>query len=167
VEDPFHHRFHLVGIGGEVEFGVVAVIQPIVGKHIVDAEVAGVIGHVVNARVGEVAQQVGVVQPGHGDFRNTHFQKGGEGGKNALLAFLHAKTRRCGEVAPLLNAAADEHFRVGLANLSQPAGTFQIAIYHQNAIFAGGFVHASEHFDTASPKVLRLDPCLSEDPRKV
>jgi len=31
------------------------------------------LGHVVDARVGEVTQQVGIVQPGHGDLGNTHF----------------------------------------------------------------------------------------------
>jgi hypothetical protein len=90
----FDHRLHLIGVSREIELGVIAVIQPVVGKHVVDAEVAGVVRHVVDARMGEVTQQVGVVQPGHGDFGNTHFQKGAEGGEDPLLALFHAKARR-------------------------------------------------------------------------
>ena len=45
----------MVGVGGEVEACFVAFGDAGVGEPYVDAEMAGVVGHVVDAGVGEVA----------------------------------------------------------------------------------------------------------------
>ena len=46
---------HLRRVSREIQPRLVAVFQPVVGKKIVDAEMAGVVRHVVNAGMGEVA----------------------------------------------------------------------------------------------------------------
>ena len=47
------HLLELVLIGGEVELGVSCSAEPAVEEEEVDAEVAGVVGHVVDAGVAE------------------------------------------------------------------------------------------------------------------
>ena len=61
-------------------------------EKVVDAEVAGVVRHVVHAGVGEVGQHVRPVEAGHGDFGNQHLLEGGEGGEDALAARLAAES---------------------------------------------------------------------------
>ena len=66
-EDGLRALADLVEISRKVELCVVAVLQAVISEHVVDAEVAGVVRHVVAARVREVAEQVGAVEPGHSD----------------------------------------------------------------------------------------------------
>ena len=71
------------------------------GKHVVDAEVAGVVGHVVDAAVAEVAEDVRPVEPGHGDLAAAHLQEGREGAEDALLLRVHAEAGGRSEVPAL------------------------------------------------------------------
>ena len=52
-----------MGVGGEVEIGSKTIAQTIVGEHIVQTEVASVVRHIVDPRVGEVTEDVGIVYP--------------------------------------------------------------------------------------------------------
>ncbi len=117
-----------MGVGGEVEVGGKTIAQTIVGEHVVQTEVASVVRHVVNPRVGEVAEDVGIVQPRHRDFGNTHFEERAEGAENPLFACFHAESSGGGEVTALHDTGGDEDFRIGIVNLFQSAGAFQIAI---------------------------------------
>ena len=133
-----------MGVGGEVEIGSKTIAQTIVGEHIVQTEVASVVRHIVNPRVGEVAEDVGIVQPRHRDFGNTHFQERAEGAKNPLFACFHPEPSSSGEVTTLHDARGDEDVRIGIVNLFQTAGAFEIAIDDLHFFHALGFAHPSE-----------------------
>ena len=60
--------------------------QPIVGEHVVDAEVARVVGHVIDARMAEVRQHVGEIEARHRDLADAHFQERAKRRVDPLLA---------------------------------------------------------------------------------
>ena len=49
---------HLISIRWEVKTGFITIVQSVVGKHIIDTKVTGIVCHVVDTRVGEVTQEV-------------------------------------------------------------------------------------------------------------
>jgi hypothetical protein len=63
---------------------VVVIGQPVGGEHVVDAEVAGVVRHVVHAGVAEVSEDVALVEAGHGDLGDDHLEERGERGVDTL-----------------------------------------------------------------------------------
>eukprot|EP01083_Nonionella_stella_P031409 86026_1 len=79
-------------ITGEVEFGIISIFQSIVGKHIVDSKVACVVRHIIHTRMTEMTKDIGPVQPRHGDFTATHFQKCRKGTEHTLLGGMHSKS---------------------------------------------------------------------------
>ncbi len=128
LKTEVQHRLQLQGVGREVEPGLVAFGQRVVGEEVVDAEVAGVVGHVVDPRVGEVGEDVGVVEPGHGDLRDHHLEEGREGAEDSLSPRFRAESGGHGEVVALHDAGVDIDLGVILADMVQAAGTFEIRI---------------------------------------
>jgi len=92
MEDPLDAGRHLAAVGREVEpGGRGVVVEAVVGEEVVEPEVAGVVGHVVDAGVGEVAEQVAPVEAGHGDLGHAHLEEGAEGAEDALPPGPHAE----------------------------------------------------------------------------
>src|SRR5215831_17315273 len=80
-------------------------------------KLAGVVGHVVDAAVAVVREDVREVQARHRDLADGHLQEGAESGIDALLAFGGAETGGRRKVAALHDAAPHEHLRVLLADM--------------------------------------------------
>ena len=123
LEDALDAGRKLVLVGREVQPGRVGAVHrrhAAVGVHAVDAEVTGVVGHVIDAAVAEVRQHVREVQPRHGDLADAHLEKGAERRVDALLARDRAEAGGRRVVAALHDAAADEHLRMFLADVVQP-----------------------------------------------
>src|ERR1700679_658712 len=118
-------------IGGDVHacrvFGVSG-FHAAVGEHAVDAEVAGVVRHVVDAAVAEMREDVGEVQPRHRDFADAHLEEGAERGEYSLPSLRRSKAGGRGKIATFHDAAAYENLRMLFADVMQSAGTFQIVI---------------------------------------
>src|ERR1700677_756471 len=89
--------------------------QPSVREHAVDSEMAGVVAHVVDATVAEVRQHIGVVQPSHGDFADTHFQECAERGIYPLFSLFRAEARRSRKVPAFHDPTTNEDLRMPLS----------------------------------------------------
>ena len=86
---------------------------PAVGKHAVDAEVAGVVSHVIHPAVTEVGHHIGKVQARHGDLADAHFQKRAEGARKCpVCPASRSEAGRGREVAAFHDAAADKDLRM-------------------------------------------------------
>lgn len=138
-EDLVHDGLHLLTVRGEVERGALRVHEAVVGEEVVQAEVAGVVGHLVDAAVREVRQHRAAVQTGHGDLRDAHLQERGEGGEHTLALAVAAKAEpgRGGEVASLHDTGGDEGFGVLGGDGLQTGGTSQVGVDDHHP--AGGF----------------------------
>src|ERR1700721_3839106 len=137
----------LMLIGGEVQAGRVLGVSRFpaaVGEHAVDAEVAGVVRHVVDAAVAEMREDVGEVQPRHRDFADAHLKEGAERCENSLPSLGCAKAGGRGKIASLHDAAAYEDFRMLFAYVVQSAGSFQIVIEDPHRRHSLGFFDAIE-----------------------
>ena len=154
VEDRLQHRLELQGVGREVEPGQVALGQAVVGEEVVDAEMAGVVGHVVDPGVGEVGEDIGLVEAGHGDFGDHHLEKGGEGAEDPLPARLGAETGGHREVVALHDAAVDIDLGIVLADMVQAAGAFEVGI-DDDDLFPD-IVHPRRISQTILPKSSRF-----------
>ena len=84
-----HAGGELVLVRGEIQPRRVLAVHrrdAAIGEHAVDAEMAGVVGHVVDAAVAEVGQDVREVQARHGDLADAHLEEGAERRVDALFA---------------------------------------------------------------------------------
>ena len=136
VEDLLHARRELVLVGGEIEpRGVVAVVgQAIVGEHVVDAEVAGVVGHVVDAGVAEMGQHVGVVQARHRDFADAHLQERAERADRSPACPSSMPKPAAAEKLPRsMMPASTNTSGMLLADVVQAAGAFQVVVEDAHA----------------------------------
>ena len=79
-ENGLHNLFSLQDISWEIEPSLVAavVLKAVVSEHIVDAEVASIVRHVINTRMRKVREDIAFVQPSHCDLGATHLQEGGK-----------------------------------------------------------------------------------------
>src|SRR5882757_6062062 len=116
-----------------------------VGEHAVYAEMTGIVRHIVDAAMAEMRQHIREIEARHRDFADAHFQESAECAVNALLALRRAEGGG-GEVAALHDSAANEDFRVALANMVQTAGTFEIVVEHPHACEPLHLAHAIENF---------------------
>src|ERR1700676_4756568 len=64
----------------------VAGLDASVGNHAVDAEMKGIVGHVIDAAVAEVRQHVREIETRHRDLADAHFEERAEGGVDTLPA---------------------------------------------------------------------------------
>src|SRR5262249_16741621 len=114
-EDALHAGGELMPVDRKVEPGLVLPVSrrdPSIREHRIDAEVAGVVGHVVDTAVTEVREDVGRVEARHGDLADTHLQERGEGREDALLPRGRAEARGGREVAALHDATPHEDLRM-------------------------------------------------------
>ena len=131
MENPLYHGVELPRISREVQAGrQVLVKEAIIGKEIVEAEMARIIRHVVGATVAEMTQYITKIETGHSDFTDAHFQKGGKRTKNTLPPLLHAKPGSRTEIPAFHDATPDEHLRVCLVDDVEARGALQVAINH-------------------------------------
>lgn len=76
--------------------------------------------------MGEVGEDIAVVQACHRDFGDDHLKKRGEGGEDTKLPFLETKTGGSTEVATLHDPRWDEDFGVLLMDGLQTGRALQI-----------------------------------------
>mmetsp|Transcript_18498 Transcript_18498/g.60713 ORF Transcript_18498/g.60713 Transcript_18498/m.60713 type:complete len:518 (+) Transcript_18498:204-1757(+) len=128
---PEHSRNHLeqlVVVSWEVEPGGLVLVEPVVRKEVVEAVVAGVVRHVVDAAVREVAEDVGVVEPRHGHLRHAHLEEGSERREDRLLALVHAEPGGGLEVSALHDARLDENVGELLVDHLEPRRALQVRV---------------------------------------
>lgn len=58
----------------------------------------------------EAAEEIAVVQPGHGNLRDTHLEEGGGSGEGPLLPLIRAETSSSEKVSTLHDTGGDEDF---------------------------------------------------------
>mmetsp|Transcript_31589 Transcript_31589/g.61635 ORF Transcript_31589/g.61635 Transcript_31589/m.61635 type:complete len:493 (-) Transcript_31589:378-1856(-) len=160
-EDRFHASLELQSIGWEVQFGVVAIFQPIVREEVVDSEVASVVCHVVAAAVAEMAEQVTVVQAGHRQLRAAHLQKRGERAVDALFAFLHAEASCGRDVPPLHDPTSDEDIFVVLVDRVETCRALQVVVDNSHALLLVRRVHPGQNIAHHLPKLLAVGYLLA------
>ena len=74
-----------------------------------------------------MAEYVAVVQAGHGDLRNDHLKKGGEGGKDTELVGFETKACRSGKIPAFHDSGRNKHLGMSLVDHLQTSRSLQIA----------------------------------------
>lgn len=74
----------------------------------------------------EMAEDIAVVQPCHGDLGNNHFKERREGSENAELFRVETKASCCREVAALHDTGWNKDFRMLLVNNLDAGRTLQV-----------------------------------------
>lgn len=77
--------------------------------------------------MGEMRENVAVVQTCHSDLRDDHLQESGECREDTKLVLVESESSCSREVASLHDAGADEDLGVLLVDDLQPSGALQIA----------------------------------------
>eukprot|EP00906_Rhabdomonas_costata_P016067 RCo023040 len=139
---------HLVEVRGEVQPGHVAELQAVVSEPVVQPKVAGVVRHVVHPRVTEMAQDIRLVHPCHGNLADDHLQESAEGGEDALLLSSEPKPRGGREITALHHPTGDEALREGLAHQLHPRRALQVAVNEEGVLVLprlGQLFHDGHH----------------------
>mmetsp|Transcript_62590 Transcript_62590/g.186522 ORF Transcript_62590/g.186522 Transcript_62590/m.186522 type:complete len:269 (-) Transcript_62590:204-1010(-) len=107
-EHGLHQLLHLLHVGREEELrGRVRLrLQPGVREKVVDAEVAHVVGHVVDTAVAEVAEHVAAVEARHRHLADDHLLEGRKGAEDALAAGVCKPEAGAGEEVATLHHSA-------------------------------------------------------------
>jgi len=149
-EDTLDDGVHLGCIGGEVEPGR-CVHETVITKHVVNTEMAGIISDLIDTAMREVAKEVAVIQPGHGDLGDTHLKESGKGGEDTLLLFVETETGSCGEVATLHDTGGDEHLGVLLVDDLETGRALEITVDTITLLAASSFEIWSRTLQTLVP----------------
>ena len=75
MEDSSYHCIHLAYVSGKVKSGIAAFLNVVVGKEIIQSEMTRVVRHVVHTGMGEMGQNIGLIQSRHSDLRDDHFHE--------------------------------------------------------------------------------------------
>jgi hypothetical protein len=70
-----------------------------------------------------MAKEIAVVEAGHGDFRDTHFEESGEGGEDTILLFVKTETGCSRKIATFHDTGGNKDLRVLLVNDFETGGT--------------------------------------------
>lgn len=102
-QHSFDDLLHLRWISWEVHVRR-SVHETVVEHHSADTEVAGVVGHLVDTGMTEVAEQVAVVESCHGKLGKGHLQESREGGEDTSLVGIETEASGGGQVSAFLDA---------------------------------------------------------------
>jgi len=87
-----------------------------------------VVGHIVDARVAEVAQDIAMVESSHRHLTDDHFLEGSESTEHCLAIVVKRKTCAGRIVAPFHDTTRNVHLRMRQADFLETARALEIAV---------------------------------------